>query len=105
MFVIFKSFAGCDYKIYNHEGKVEKVISFKGGCYANNIEKADFDILCRAYPSFKKAVDEGFIVANEGDKQKAISKAVDETLQSDLDKQEATQKANARRTKAEVKKA
>lgn len=50
-------------------------------------------------------MDEGFIVANEGDKQKAISKAVDETLQSDLDKQEAAQKANARRTKAEVKKA
>lgn len=102
MFVIFKNFAGCDYKIYDNSGKVEKIISFKGGCYANNIDKSDFDILCRAYPSFKKAVDEGFIVANEGDKQKAISKAVDETLQGDLAKQEATQSENEKRTRAKV---
>ena len=42
MFVIFKSFSGCDYPIYNDKGVVERVIKFKGGCYANDISADDF---------------------------------------------------------------
>ena len=65
MIVIIKNIAGCDYPIRDVCGNIEKTISLKGGCFMNEISKDDFDLLCKSYPSFKNAIDEGFIIVND----------------------------------------
>ena len=104
MFVIFKSFSGCDYPIYNDKGAVERVIKFKGGCYANDISADDFELLKKAYPSFEKAIKDGFIIVNDspasvGD---AVKASVAETKSEAVAKQQSTRKKNRQATNVEI---
>lgn len=92
--------AGCDYPIYSEKGKIEKIISFKGGCYANDISTDDFNALKKAYPSFIKAIDEGYIVVN--DSKVNTQKIVDDTKQEAVNKQNSKRKAAANATNVEV---
>lgn len=99
MFVILKSIGGNSYRLKNG-----KKIVLKGGCYANDLSIDDFKMLKDEFPIFSRSIEKGFIVVNGGDKAQAISKAVDETKQADLDKQTQAQDENAKRTNARVKK-
>lgn len=101
MALVIKDYSGFDYRL-----KKGKTLSFKGGGYLNELSKADFETLCKEYPSFKNAIEKGFFVfnANISEAKKASNKAVDETLQNTKDKQESAQKANEARTGTKIKK-
>lgn len=104
MFVIFKSLSGCDYPIYNDRGAVERVIKFRGGCYANNISESDFELLKQAYPSFEKAIKDGFIVVNDSQSQvdDAVKESVEETRSEAVAKQQSTRRKNSQATNVEI---
>ena len=104
MFVIFKSLSGCDYPIYNDRGAVERVISFRGGCYANIISESDFALLKQAYPSFEKAIKDGFIVVNDSQAQvdDAVKESVAEAKSEAVAKQQSTRKKNSQATNVEI---
>ena len=104
MFVIFKSLNGCDYPIYNDRGAVERVIKFRGGCYANTISESDFELLKQAYPSFDKAIKEGFIVVNDSQAQvdDAIKESVEETKSEAVARQQSTRRKNSQATNVEI---
>ena len=86
--------SGCDYPIYNDKGLVERVIKFRGGCYANTISESDFELLKQAYPSFEKAIKDGFIVVNDSQSQvdDAVKESVEETKSEAVAKQQSTRK-------------
>lgn len=92
MIVIIKNVAGCDYPFYDSQGKRLKTISLKGGCFMNEIMQDDYNLLIKEYPSFKEAIDKGYIIVNDTKDKKLESKAVDDTLQEGLDKQEKSLK-------------
>ena len=104
MFVIFKNMSGCDYPIYNEKGAVERVISFRGGCYANNISNDDFALLKKAYPSFEKAIRDGYIVVNDSQSQvdDAVKESVAEAKSEAVAKQQSTRKKNSQATNVEI---
>lgn len=104
MFVIFKNMSGCDYPIYNDKGLVERVIKFRGGCYANTISESDFKLLKQAYPSFEKAIKDGFIVVNDSQSQvnDAVKESVEETKSEAVAKQQSTRKKNSQATNVEI---
>ena len=104
MFVIFKSLNGCDYPIYNDRGAVERVIKFRGGCYANTISESDFELLKQADPSFDKAIKEGFIVVNDSQAQvdDAIKESVEETKSEAVARQQSTRRKNSQATNVEI---
>ena len=104
MFVIFKNMSGCDYPIYNDRGAVERVIKFRGGCYANTISESDFALLKQAYPSFDKAIKEGFIVVNDSQAQvdDAVKESVEETRSEAVAKQQSTRRKNSQATNVEI---
>lgn len=104
MFVIFKNMSGCDYPIYNEKGAVERVISFRGGCYANNISNDDFALLKKAYPSFEKAIRDGYIVVNDNQAEvnEVVKESVKETISEAVEKQKSTRKKTAQATSVEV---
>lgn len=107
MFVIFKSLSGCDYPIYNEKGAVERVISFRGGCYANNISNDDFALLKKAYPSFEKAIRDGYIVVNDNQAEvsEVVKESVEETKSEAVAKQQSTRKKNSQATNVEISEA
>ena len=104
MFVIFKSLNGCDYPIYNDRGAVERVIKFRGGCYANTISESDFELLKQAYPSFDKAIKECFIVVNDSQAQvdDAVKESVEETKSEAVARQQSTRRKNSQATNVEI---
>ena len=104
MFVIFKNMSGCDYPIYNDKGLVERVIKFRGGCYANTISESDFELLKQAYPSFEKAIKDGFIVVNDSQSQvdDAVKESVEETRSEAVAKQQSTRRKNSQATNVEI---
>lgn len=99
MIIILKSVAGLDYSVG------EKTISLKGGCFMNEIKDDDFNLIVRRYPSFKKAIDEGFIIVNDVKNKGKVQNAVDETLQSALTKQEKAINNNERLNGVKIKRA
>ena len=100
MFILIKNISGVDYPLSNG-----KILSLKGGCFMNEVEKAEFDLLKKEYPSFNKAVDEGFIVVSEAKSKVKENVAVDDTLQNTLNKQEAEQGNNKKANGVNFKKA
>ena len=104
MFVIFKNMSGCDYPIYNDRGAVERVIKFRGGCYANTISESDFELLKQAYPSFEKAIKDGFIVVNDSQSQvdDAVKESVEETRSEAVSRQQSTRRKNSQATNVEI---
>lgn len=100
MFILIKNINGVDYPLSNG-----KTLSLKGGCFMNEVEKAEFDLLKKEYPSFNKAVDEGFIVVSEAKSKVKENVAVDDTLQNTLNKQEAEQGNNKKANGVNFKKA
>lgn len=82
MFVIIKDMAGCNYPLEN------KTITFKGGCFMNEISKDDFNAIVNKYSGFKQAIEDGFIVVSNDKDQKKESKAVDDSLQNIKNKQD-----------------
>ncbi|WP_299550150.1 hypothetical protein [uncultured Helicobacter sp.] len=82
MFVIIKEMAGCSYHLEN------KTITFKGGCFMNEISKDDFNAIINKYSGFKQAIEDGFIVVSNDKDQKKESKAVDDSLQNIKNKQD-----------------
>ena len=104
MFVIFKSLSGCDYPIYNDKGLVERLIKLRGGCYANTISESDFELLKQAYPSFEKAIKDGFIVVNDSQSQvdDAVKDSVAETKSEAVAKQQSTRRKNSQATNVEI---
>ena len=104
MFVIFKNMSGCDYPIYNDKGLVERVIKFRGGCYANTISESDFELLKQAYPSFEKAIKDGFIVVNDSQAQvdDAVKESVEETRSEAVARQQSTRRRNSQATNVEI---
>ena len=104
MFVIFKSLSGCDYPIYNDRGAVERVIKFRGGCYANTISESDFELLKQAYPSFEKAIKDGFIVVNDSQAQvdDAVKESVEEAKSEAVAKQQSTRRKNSQASNVEI---
>ena len=104
MLVIFRSLNGCDYPIYNDRGAVERVIKFRGGCYANTISESDFALLKQAYPSFEKAIKDGFIVVNDSQAQvdDAVKESVEETKSEAVARQQSTRRKNSQATNVEI---
>ena len=104
MFVIFKNMSGCDYPIYNDRGAVERVIKFRGGCYANTISESDFALLKQAYPSFEKAIKDGFIVVNDSQSQvdAAVQESVADAKSEAVAQQPSTRKKNSQATNVEI---
>lgn len=98
MVVCIKGFSGCDYVLDN------KTISLRGGCFLNEISKADFNEICQKYQSFQDTIDSGAIVVSE---IQGTIKANDEAdkVKADIKaKQDKAQKAVETKTNTKIKK-
>lgn len=104
MIVIIKSIAGCDFPIRDIFGNIEKIISLKGGCFMNEIDKDDFNLLCQSYPGVKQAIEEGFIIVNDSKNKAKEQLAVNDTLQAELDKQSKNIDNNQKMNKVKITK-
>lgn len=78
MYVVLKSLAGVDYP--NGKGGT---ISLKGNCYLNEVTKEELDYLKKNF-RFDKKIENGHVVVSE---TKNNQKAIDDTLQESLNKQ------------------
>lgn len=58
MKIVIKSFAGIDFNL------LDKTISLKGNAFINDIKDEDYKDLLKI-PSFKRMLDEGWIIAGE----------------------------------------
>lgn len=101
MIVIVKSFSGCDYTLSNG-----RVISLKGGCYLNEVEKSDFELLCKEFPSVEVAIESGHIVtkSNKELAKKQTENEVADTISDAQKAQDSKQSENAKATGAKTTK-
>lgn len=101
MIVILKSFSGCDYALSNG-----RVISLKGGCYLNEVDKSDFELLCKEFSSVEVAIEKGYIVtkSNKELAKKQTENEVADTISEAQKAQEVTQSKNAKSTGAKTTK-
>ena len=98
MIVILKSMAGCVFDING----VKKEL--RGGCYMNEITKSDFDYIAKNYKWFNEAIEKGFIVVSDTKEKVKENKAVDDTLQMALNKQNDDLAKNQKINKVEITK-